>query len=150
AVVMGLSFPLLAAPMTGNSQPFGSWLGRVYAFNTLGGAAGAFLTGFAFIPGVGIRNTLGILVAGHLGVGLAAWVLAAEPRRVWRLYPGVGMILVAGGAWACLPAGEFLKSPVRWPRDLLYYREGNNATVSVVKEADGSRSILVDGQPVAG
>jgi spermidine synthase len=150
AVLMGMSFPLLAAPMAGNSQPFGSWLGRVYAVNTLGGVAGAFLTGFALIPGLGIRNTLGLLVAVNLGIALIGWVCAAGSRVVWRLLPGVSMILVAGFAWACLPPGEFLKSPVCWPRTLLYYREGNNATVSVVKEGDGSRSIMVDGQPVAG
>ena len=53
-------------------------------------------------------------------------------------------------AWHWLPPGGYLKSPVAEPRQLLYYREGNNATVSVVEEAGGTRTILVDGQPVAG
>jgi spermidine synthase len=53
-------------------------------------------------------------------------------------------------AWIVLPAGEYLKSSVREPRRLVYYREGNNATVSVIEEPNGTRSILVDSQPVAG
>jgi spermidine synthase len=39
---------------------------------------------------------------------------------------------------------------VQAPRQLLYYREGDNATVAVVRECNGARCILVDGQPVAG
>jgi spermidine synthase len=33
---------------------------------------------------------------------------------------------------------------------LLFYGEGNNATVAVVEEPNGTRNVLVDGQPVAG
>jgi spermidine synthase len=168
AVLMGMSFPLLAAPLAANSKAFGVWLGRIYAVNTLGGVVGAFLTGFVLVPALGIQNTIAVLVAGNLVVGLAAWGWGVQPfpftlsipRRgageskvtafAWRLLPAIGVILLAGIAWACMPAGEFLKSAVRAPRRLLYYREGNNATVSVVEERDGSRSIMVDGQPVAG
>src|SRR5262249_13933841 len=46
AVLMGMSFPLLAATRTGQASPVGRWLGTIYAANTLGGVAGAFLTGF--------------------------------------------------------------------------------------------------------
>jgi spermidine synthase len=49
-----------------------------------------------------------------------------------------------------VPAGEYLKSAVQESRHLLYYHEGNNATVSVIEEPNRTRSILVDGQPVAG
>src|SRR5207237_10178410 len=52
--------------------------------------------------------------------------------------------------WMARPAGSYTKSPGEEPRQLLYYREGNNATVAVVEEPSGIRSILVDGQPVAG
>jgi spermidine synthase len=150
AVLMGRSFPLLAAPLAAGGRPFGAWLGRVYAVNTLGGVVGAFLVGFVFIPGLGIRNTVALLVVGNLVVGLLAWGHAARPARAWRWLGGVGMGLAAAAGWAWLPAGEFLKSEVREPRRLLYYREGNNGTVSVVQEPNGIRSILVDGQPVAG
>src|SRR5438045_9708816 len=49
-----------------------------------------------------------------------------------------------------MPPGGYHKSVVQEPRQLLYYREGNNATVAVVQEGDGTRSIMVDGQPAAG
>jgi spermidine synthase len=150
ALLMGLSFPLLAAPVDHEGRPFGGWLGKVYAVNTLGGAAGAFLTGFLLIPGLGMMNTLAVLAAVSLAVGAVAWARAVRPSPAWRCLTGAAALMAAAGFWAVLPAGAYLKSPVQGPRQLFYYREGNNATVCVIQEGDGTRSVLVDGQPVAG
>jgi spermidine synthase len=149
AVLMGMSFPLLAAGLTGDPVCFSSRLGRLYAANTIGCVAGAFLAGFVLIPFLGIHGTLGAFVAASLGVGLLAWAQATGPRPV-RVALGTSAVLGAAAAWLLLPGGTFLKSPIREPRQLLYYREGNNATVSVVEEPGGVRHVLVDGQPVAG
>jgi spermidine synthase len=170
ALLMGMSFPLLAAPLTEEedrgsriedrksrssildprSSIFGRWLGRVYAVNTLGGVVGAFLTGFVLIPGLGVQVTLEVLVAGNLAVGATAWWSAAGPRLARRCLAGVPLLLAGTVVGVWLPVGVYTRSPVEEPRRLLYYREGNNGTVSVVQEGNGARSIMVDGQPVAG
>jgi spermidine synthase len=149
ALLMGMSFPLLAAGLTGEPTRFGSRLGRLYAANTIGCVAGAFLAGFVLIPALGLHATLGLFVAGSLSVGLIAWTQTTDPRLV-RVGFSTAAVLGAAAAWLLLPAGPFLKSPVQEPRHLLYYREGNNGTVSVVEESGGVRQIMVDGQPVAG
>jgi spermidine synthase len=154
AVLMGMSLPLLMAGVTHDPGRFGDGLGRLYAVNTLGGVAGPFLAGFILIPWVGIRATLGVMVAANLAVALIAWTRSVSGGRAWsrlgRRLAG-GLVLPAAVAgWVLLPAGGYLKAPVRAPRHLLDYQEGNNATVSVVEEADGVRSLLVDSQPVAG
>src|SRR5262249_14138255 len=111
------------------------------------------------IPWIGIQATLGALVGASLVVGMAAWArtgggLRSTARHPWgwaaRGLGGAGVLGAAVIGWALLPAGIYHKSPVGEPRHLLFYREGNNATVSVVEEFDGVRSILVDSQPVAG
>jgi spermidine synthase len=150
AVLMGMSFPLLATPLVGESGLLGRWLGKVYAVNTLAGVVGAFLTGFVFIPCLGMRLTIEILVAGNLLVGVIAWICAARPRLIWRLPAGALGVLALVAFWSQISPGGFLKAPVREPRRLLYYREGNNGTVTVVQEQNQTRSIMVDGQPVAG
>jgi spermidine synthase len=150
AILMGMSFPLLAVPPAGISLPVSRWLGRVYAVNTLGGVAGAFLTGLVLIPRLEMHATLEILAVGSLAVALIAIVRAAQPA--WRLKVVTAAGIIAGvvvmALW--LPGGGYFKSPVHDPRHLLYYREGENGTVCVIEEADRTRSILVDGQPVAG
>jgi spermidine synthase len=150
AVLMGMSFPLLAARLTDNPDCFSRRLGRLYAANTIGCVAGAFLAGFVWIPALGIRATIGLLVSGSLAVALVAWARATAPRIMARVAVTTGAIAATLAAWFMLPSGVFSKSPIVEPRQLLYYREGNNGTVSVVEEPGGVRNILVDGQPVAG
>jgi spermidine synthase len=150
AVLMGMSFPLLVAPWSGDERRLGRWLGRVYAANTLGGVAGAFLAGFVLIPRLGIQASVEVFVAGSLLVGALAWYEKSRPAPAWRGLVGAGVLLAGAAAVVFLPGGPYLKGPVLAPRRLLYYREGNNGTVSVVQEWDGVRSIMVDGQPVAG
>jgi spermidine synthase len=150
ALLMGMSLPLLVGGVTSDPRRFGHWLGRLSAVNTLGCVAGAFLAGFVLIPWLGIRVTLSLLVAGTMAVGIIAWARAQQPSG-WRLGRAAGLLLLAAGlGWTFMIPGGYSKSAVKEPRRLLYYQEGNNATVSVVEEATGTRTIFVDGQPVAG
>jgi spermidine synthase len=147
ALLMGMSIPLLVAAHTDLSADCGRRIGRIYAINTLGCTAGPFLAGFVFIPWLGIRAALGICLVGMLLVGSAAWIRSARTTR-WMMPSAV---LVCGAiVWLAIPWAPYLKSAVDAPRQLLYYQEGDNATVAVVEEPWGTRSILVDGQPVAG
>src|SRR5262249_31147562 len=118
AVLMGMSFPLLATPLLGESGLLGRWVGKVYAVNTLSGVVCALLTGFAFMPGVGMRLTIEILVAGSLFAGVIAWCCAARPRLLLRVPAGALCVLAIIAFWSQLPAGGFLKAPVREPRRL--------------------------------
>lgn len=150
AVLMGLSFPLLVSGLATDPRHVGRCLGRVYAGNTLGCVLGAFLAGFVLVPHLGLRGTLGLFAAGNLAVGLIAWAGALRPARLIRVLAAVAVISGAFFAWHRQPDGPYLKAAVEGPRHLLYYREGNNGTVSVTEEAGGIRHISVDGQPVAG
>jgi spermidine synthase len=167
SILMGMSLPLLAG-MVVESPNFGQALGKLYAVNTLGCAIGPFLIGFILIPTIGIHGTLGICFAISIVVALTA--VLCRVGRVFEAHhsPMVGLedsthptryspsvfaivgILAFSTAWFLVPAGRYLKSPVEAPRQLLYYAEGDSAVVAVIEEAGGSRSILVDGQPVAG
>jgi spermidine synthase len=150
AVLLGLGFPLLVAGVASEPRRFGNWLGRVYAVNTLGCVAGALAAGLALIPGLGLQATLGVFAATNLAVALAAWGCAARPHVAWRLLAGAAAVAAIVFLWQRLPAGGFHKSPPGDDRELLYYAEGNNGTVSVIADGGGRRWLLVDGQPVAG
>jgi spermidine synthase len=150
AIFMGMSLPLLVAGVTNDPSRFGHWLGRLYAINTLGGVIGPFAAGFILIPALGIRVTLGICVVVTLVVCLTAWAWTLRPSPSWRCVTAAAVLVIAAAAWDGLPPGGYHKSVIAEPRHLLSYAEGNNATVAVVAEPDGSRSIMVDSQPVAG
>jgi spermidine synthase len=148
AVLLGASLPMLVAGAGGQFDQLGASLGRLYAFNTLGCAAGAMLAGLLAIPWLGIQHTLDLIVLASILVGVAAW--RRKPTASGKRLAGAVIIVGLGLVWIMLPSGPYLKSRVQAPRRLLYYAEGNNATVSVIEEFNGTRSILVDSQPVAG
>ncbi len=150
AILTGLSFPLLVAALVRDSDRIGNWLGRFYAVNTLGCVAGAVLAGLVFIPWVGLQTTLALLATASLGVGLLAWLCARRPRLSWRGPLGAVLVAAAVLVWFHLPDGIYAKDVDASDLELLYYREGDNGTVSVVQETTGRRWLLVDGQPVAG
>ena len=55
--------------------------GWLYAINTLGAAAGCLLTGFWFLPGLGMETTNSILVLLNGGIFVAAFTLSSSLRQ---------------------------------------------------------------------
>jgi spermidine synthase len=149
-ILMGLSLPLIVAGTVSARTALGHWLGRIYAVNTLGCVIGAFGTGFVLIPWLGIHSSIGLLLGASLAVILIAWLHASVRNRIARWGGACSYVVLFGLILCLLPAGGYFKSRIEEPRQLVYYREGNNGTVSVIEEGNGMRSILVDGQPVAG
>jgi spermidine synthase len=102
------------------------------------------------IPWLGIHTSIGFLLGACLAVVLIAWLHSNAGNRLTRWVGACSFVMFFGLVWFLLPAGGYFKSRINEPRLLVYYREGNNGTVSVIEEGNGMRSILVDGQPVAG
>src|SRR5262249_40964130 len=76
ALLMGGTLTLLVRhTVRADVESAGGWqIARLYAVNTAGAAAGAFLTDFALVPAVGLRNTQFIAVALNVAAGVGALV----------------------------------------------------------------------------
>lgn len=57
-ILMGAAFPVAARIYVGMVDNIGEGLGRLYSANTVGAIFGSFLTGFVFIPALGLQNTI--------------------------------------------------------------------------------------------
>ncbi len=75
-MVMGSTLPLLGRYITALQNKVGHLVGRLYALNMLGAAAGCFLAGFVLIRLVGVMVTLFIAAAINMLVALGGWVLS--------------------------------------------------------------------------
>jgi len=151
-VLLGMTFPLVAQLFTQDLYRVGSSVGISYAANTLGAILGAFAGGFIFIPWIGVQNSIILGVVLNLSVGW--FLLVLDPRATLQRRFAVGLLVLV--AIIFIP----LKIP-RWdPRvitsgvsiyddafeeletdslrleqmrkdDILYYKEGLTATISV-------------------
>ncbi len=114
--LLGATLPVVAA-----AAPDAAGAGRLYGWNTLGGAAGALVTGFVALPGLGVRGTFGAIAAVDLGVALAAGAIAARRAPVASRPPAVAAAAprprLATGV-AAVAGGVALAAEVLWMRGL--------------------------------
>jgi spermidine synthase/Tfp pilus assembly protein PilF len=159
---MGATFPLAAGFVAGGAGDVGRAVGKLYAGNTIGGIAGSMLAGFAAIPMLGTQRTLLLLLLANVTMGVVGLGLAwrtAGTALPWRRRAVVlGAVAVALGLvlvgfltprWDpyVLDAGIAVGGPstahgdrtltareVGRGSDILWYREGLNANISVRKD----------------
>jgi predicted membrane-bound spermidine synthase/Tfp pilus assembly protein PilF len=75
-MLMGSTLPLLGRFVTTLQDQIGSRVGRLYAINTLGAAAGCFLAGFVLMRTIGVIPTLYVAAFVNVLVALAGWLLS--------------------------------------------------------------------------
>ena len=76
SIMMGSTLPLLGRFVTSIENEAGHLVGRLYALNTLGAAAGCFGAGFILIRTFGIMGTLYIAAALNLFAAFGGWLLS--------------------------------------------------------------------------
>jgi spermidine synthase len=163
ALLMGMVMPLVLVWASNQARAV-SRVGRSYAVNTIGAIAGAFATGFVLIPKTSIRFTL--LLAASCCVLVAAFayqptrtgldpllkrcvaVCVFAPALVILLFivaPPMNLADLSIGAYdslvrvlALTREGANDNGQVAGPNvhELLWYREGPTATVSVRRDGD--------------
>ncbi len=151
-VLLGLTFPLVAKLFTQNLYKVGSGVGSSYAANTLGAILGAFAGGFILIPWLGVQNTIIFAVVTNLVIG--ALLVVADPRlsALPRMTLGLAVLILAlivpfrvqrwdqhiltsgvtiyNDRYENLPTDSLRLEEMKRD-DVVYYREGLTATVSV-------------------
>ncbi len=76
SMIMGSTLPLLGRFVTALEKEAGHLVGKLYALNTLGAAAGCFLAGFIFIRAFGVMGALYIAAGLNLLVAFGGWFLS--------------------------------------------------------------------------
>jgi spermidine synthase len=151
---MGAIFPTVSRIYTGGLDKIGRKIGNIYFFNTAGGIAGSFVGGFIMIPILGVQPSILLTAALSTTLGLLLLLIApvAKMKRlvsagtVAILFIAVfynvptwnSMIMTMGAYVNPIPdkALEALQKNGAYG-ELLFYREGINATITVRREADG-------------
>ena len=99
-MLMGGTLPLVIRRFAGPERDLGRATAWLYAINTLGGAAGAWISGFHLLPALGIVATGNLAVLANLGAGIGALALARrlEPRGLAGGSQGVATAQAAATA----------------------------------------------------
>ena len=148
---MGATFPVASQLYSSKVTILGRSIGNIYSFNTMGAIAGSLFAGFLLIPIIGTERTI---LAGLFFNAAMALLLLAEAKTS-RIAQSVGVILLIGATLG-MRGGVFWKPEIMdrgvliyshafesrpeltisehyEDTDVVYFKEGNNATISVRK-----------------
>jgi len=137
AILFGAVFPL-AADIYLRGAGVGSRVGRLLGANTFAAIGGSLLTGWVFIPTLGIHRTYAVLAS----VAVLSLIYAASKRRTV-----IALVWIAG---LIAFSGQQVLEPILPTQKLLFYSEGTNGTISVVEDSSGDRNLMIDHIAVAG
>jgi spermidine synthase len=145
---MGGIFPLVARLCSQSVQTAGKSIGSLYSANTIGTILGTGLVGFIGLPLLGITNSILVLTVLNVIVGIVfLFILPMKKVRWFGIMVAVGIIVVCIMETRPEPlpltAAHLARTQEKY--DLLYYREGVSATVTVVKAANDMKMLNVNG-----
>lgn len=158
-LLMGGVFPLIIKIIfQGSTSRIGTRVGNVYFANTIGAILGSVTACFIFIPLLGVHRSLVLFIMINILLGLVLLFFsrvrkekAARISLVGLLVGGVIiMIALLGGNVFLTVLKEQVTHEVG-QNDLIYYREGTTATVSVVEvKRNKVRLLLVNSIIITG
>ena len=166
ALFMGAAFPIAGEALAAHRKAVGRAVGDVLAANTVGAILGAAVSGLLLIRLLGIERSLQILTVMNIGLGLVVLASLRKPR--WL---PAAVAAAALGAIAFLAVNhdalrmwdrkyfaifrsnqpEAFSTPEKVREaventDVLYYAEGVESIVSVIKVKGGEQAFLTNGR----
>ncbi|MFQ5480042.1 MAG: fused MFS/spermidine synthase [Thermodesulfobacteriota bacterium] len=134
--LFGATFPLVCKIYDWSAKSVGKKIGNIYSLNTIGGILGSFISGFVFIPFIGMQKAI-ILTGGiNILIGLVVAIFNPTGKNTARYaIPAAGivaMIILILGLPANMPL-SLHKSLLRPGEDIIYYKEGATATVMIAE-----------------
>ena len=132
-------------------------IGQVYAWNTVGSIAGVFVAMHWLIPVLGLK--LALITAAFVDMGIGLFLLRREaqnrPQLMRTAFAALGVLLATSLSMTVvqfdplkMASGVFRTGSTILSDDaqLIFYRDGKTASVSVTQYADARRLIATNGK----
>lgn len=167
ALLSGMIFPLIVRLLVQQRESAARTVGHAYAANTLGAIVGSLLGGFVVLPylglGDGFRAAAGVSLVMSAGLLVVAGRASLGGRRrpvaVPAVMAAVGLVLLvalpdlrpgrlAAGMFRVALAQDIFSSGSYAEPEVLYYRDGLNATITVERR-DDNLTLKANGKPEA-
>jgi spermidine synthase len=169
-ILLGSLFPMVTQICTRDYTELGHRVGTIYSVNTLGNIGGSFMAGFVLIPQIGIQNSIILGASFNILVGCILLLMDQKlqlKRRIIITFTGAALgafTIILIPSWDKMVIGsgvsvyapryaevqrdeERSKAMAGFDEELLYYKEGLEATVAVRKRPNtGTVVITVNGK----
>lgn len=156
-LLMGAAFPLVCRIYVGNRKEVGREIGTLYALNTAGAILGSIGAGFVMLPLLGsIQDSILLSSSIYAVIGFFLLIIAIDNTRA-RLWVkifitvGLGALVILNIQFTGQPVIKLSQFFKEQPGlfTLRYFREGPDASISVLEKANGLRELNINGQSTA-
>lgn len=141
ALLVGMALPTAWKIATRHAVELGQRVGGLTAFNTLAAVAGSLAAGFLIVPRLGLGPGFALVALLYAVLSMVAWSRVYDDHKRRDACVVVGVIwggLYALHLWLVVPL-------IRDPQDrVLWYREGESATVAVLEQPTSVRYLAVN------
>ncbi len=165
--LMGLAFPFASKIYATDLKTLSSHIGKIYASNTIGAILGPLAVSFLLIPAIGIQKSIMQMSYLYLAIGAAVIVglywrrvvvkivlpvsLAGVIILVNSVVPAWNELVVTSGVYYQVNSytdrtGNMTPREIMTSRQLLFYKEGQLATVSVLQGRGGQKVLMINGK----
>ncbi|MBD3181810.1 tetratricopeptide repeat protein [Candidatus Poribacteria bacterium] len=165
-MLMGATFPLVVKIYSRSFRHLGQSIGNVYSINTLGSIFGSFMTGFVFIPLIGIQRSIIIIAFLNAAAGTVVSILSAtyssslmnqerhSSNMIYIIPPSVAILIMALVSIFIdmeKPLTEYTSifKGTGIANKMLFYEEDIDASVTVVEDTQNVRRAFVDANQAA-
>ena len=152
-LAMGAAFPTVNRLFIRRKNSLGRGVGKLYAFNTAGTILGSLCAGFILLPLAGITGSILIVAGINTAVAVAASYLEIEKTRLSRLVPALGLAAVLASTGMVYATGGLVPiihySLHNLGKEIVYSREGSEASLAVLRNVDGHRELNINGESTA-
>ena len=143
-IALGMSFPILIKMISGGHEHVGAGTGQIYGANTFGAILGSLITGFLFLPRLGVQQSLLLIATLNLLMMMYLFRTGDYFTKTLRKMMTVvlaGVILVVNMGFPSDLLDRFFMRDSTGQKDirkLLYFEEGLTDTVAVFKDNYGA------------
>jgi len=143
-IALGMSFPILIKMISGGHEHVGTGTGQIYGANTFGAILGSLITGFLFLPRLGVQQSLLLVATLNLLMMMYLFRTGDYFTKTLRKMMTVvlaGVILVVNMGFPPDLLDRFFMRDSTGQKDirkLLYFEEGLTDTVAVFKDNYGA------------
>lgn len=169
ASFIGAAFPIAGEAISRYRKAVGRGVGEAFAANTIGALLGAVVASLLMVRLFGIERSLQLLVVVNVTSGLVVWTGLRGRRWVPAVVAGaalgaIALLAVDGGAARVWDPRSFAVFRSNQPEvfrtpdtvrdaventDVLYYAEGVESIVSVIKVKGGEQALVANGRVAA-
>ncbi|MCB1483441.1 MAG: fused MFS/spermidine synthase, partial [Hyphomicrobiaceae bacterium] len=142
-ILLGAAFPV-AMRLAAHEKYIGRDVGAAIGLNTIGGIAGAVITGFVLVPGLGLVRSMATLAVGAVVLGIVAMIAgsrSSDPAKSRPAFSAMAVIAMATVAFAIATPADQLGDLLAQSRrgSLVTYEESQGGTVAVIEQKGGAK-----------